>query len=451
LTRGSTNASDERRCARSVAERYGGPITRWGATLVTFAFVQGLVLLLSALAGLLIVRELSKSEYAFFAIINVMISCCNLLTDLGVSIGLRSIGGRIWKDPFRSGQLVKTVLELRSRFATCSLAVCLPVVFWMLLRNDSGLRVAGLLSLCLVAAAIPLFGSGVWLPVVQLHGEFKRLQRLDLATGIARLGSIALLAAVQLNAISCVLIGAAVNWVQMSVTRTWAFEKLDPRAEASEADRREILALSKRWIPNVLFFCVQGQLTVFILTLLHNPLGIADLTALGRIAALFTICSVTVSNVLTPRFARCQEPSRLSHLYLLIVGSAGATLALVICLAWMAPGSIVWLLGPRYAGLERECVLVVTAGSLAQLGTVMFTLNSSRGWIRYQSVAFIPSILGVQIIATMLLDLNVFRQVLLFQLLSAAAPIPVYALDSWSNLRARSRFTDLSAKRTSPS
>ena len=60
---------------------------RWGATLAEFAFVQGLVQILTAVAGLLIVRTMAKHDYALYAIANSMLVTGNQLADLGIGIG----------------------------------------------------------------------------------------------------------------------------------------------------------------------------------------------------------------------------------------------------------------------------------------------------------------------------------------------------------------------------
>jgi hypothetical protein len=96
-------------------------IKQWTLRLAEFGFVQGLVQLLTAVAGLMIVRTLSKPEYALFAIANSMQVTGNLLADIGIGIGVRSIGGRVWNDPARFGQLLNTTLGLRRQFAVVSL------------------------------------------------------------------------------------------------------------------------------------------------------------------------------------------------------------------------------------------------------------------------------------------------------------------------------------------
>jgi len=66
---------------------------------------------------------------------------------------------------------------------------------------------------------------------------------------------------------------------------------------------------------------------------------------------------------------------------------------------------------------------------------VMWTLNSSKAWIRLQAVGYIPIILTAQAIAAACLDLRQFHDVLIFNLVSVAAPIPMFLLDAYAGLR----------------
>ena len=108
----------------------------------------------------------------------------------------------------------------------------------------------------------------------------------------------------------------------------------------------------------------------------------------------------------------------------------------LVLLVWLWPEPFLWLLGEQYQGLAHECVWVVGAGSIAQLGTIMWSLNSSKGWIGGQSVGYIPAILTAQVSGALYLDLSQFQHVLLFNLATAAAPLPMYLLDAWRGLRA---------------
>ncbi|HEY6070988.1 MAG TPA: hypothetical protein VIU85_06415, partial [Chthoniobacterales bacterium] len=71
-----------------------------------YALVQAAVQLIGFSSGILLVRWLPQREYAFFTIANAMQATLMLLADIGISTGLISIGGRVWQDRHRFGELI---------------------------------------------------------------------------------------------------------------------------------------------------------------------------------------------------------------------------------------------------------------------------------------------------------------------------------------------------------
>lgn len=410
-------------------------VRRWSSTLLQFAALQALVQLLIASSGFIVVRVLPKPEYALLAIANSMQSACQALAELGTGMGVRSIGGRIWNDPARFGQLLRTSLSLRRGFGLIAFGICLPITGWLLWRNGAVPVLAVALCLALAAGVAPLVAATTWVVSAQLHGEYKRIQKLDLGNAGLRLALVGTLCLTCFNALLTILVGALANWVQTLTLRRWAWAKTGPGDSINLQDRRELLDLSLKSLPNTIFFCFQGQILLVILTFAGSPAGIADLTALGRLAMAFQVLSVTFANVLAPRFACCQESRRLQQLYLTFVCSISSILLVLATCAWLWPDPFLLLLGDQYRSLRREAGWVVTAGCVGQIGAVMWTLNSSKAWIRFQAPGFILVTLAVQASAACLLDLRRFHDVLVFNLLSAAAPLPLYAVDAVIGLR----------------
>ena len=412
---------------------------RWVLVVAEFGAVQVAVQIFTALAGLLIVRSLAKPEYALFAIANSMQTTCNLLADRGIGIGLRSIGGQVWNDRRRFGQLLTTALSLRRRFAVISLVICLPVTAWMLWRNGAEpLQTIGF-CVALILSSLGGLGCSVWNISPQLHGEYRRIQNLDLGNGALRLTLVSTLAVTRLTALLATLVGVLGNWFQSFYLRRWASERADLTVTSTLADQRELRSISAKWLPNVIFFSVHGQLTLLILTLFGSVDQVANLTALGRLAILLTVVSQVYSQVLTPRFTRCQESARLRHLYVTLVGATAVGLLPLVLAAWIYPAPFLSLLGEQYRELGQECGWVIAAAYAGQIAGIMWSLNSSKAWIRIQSVAFIPAIITAQVAAASFLDLRHFHDVLIFNVVSAAAPLPAYTIDALLGLKAAAR------------
>src|ERR1700704_4574928 len=78
-----------------------------------FAFVQAVVQVIGFLSGILLIRYLDQREYAYFTIANTMQGTLNTLADIGISVGLVSIGGRGLQGRKWVGQLLENANPLR--------------------------------------------------------------------------------------------------------------------------------------------------------------------------------------------------------------------------------------------------------------------------------------------------------------------------------------------------
>lgn len=411
-------------------------IRTWVLRLLEFGGVQAGVQLLNAISGLIIVHALPKPEYAFFVIANSMQVACNLLADLGIGIGARSIGGRVWNDPVRFGSLLNAAIRLRNEFAVPSFCICLSVTAWMLWVNQAPWWTIVALSGAVLVAVLPLLASSVLSAALQLHGKYRRMQKIDFGSAALRFVMVGVLTVTWVNAALLTMVVAVTHWLQLVFLRRWTHQVAHLGASPSADDRREIMLLSLKALPNTVFFCFQAQITLIILTFLGTTTSIADFTALGRLSALFAVVSVTFASVVAPRFARCQDPDRLARLYVLLVVAMASLLVPLAAASWVIPEPFLWLLGEKYALLGAECGWVVTTGCVAQLLGVMWGLNSSKAWIRFHVSGYIAVTVICQVAAVSFLDLRQFRDVLVFNFVTALAPLPLYIVDAFFGLRA---------------
>ena len=92
-------------------------VLNWTKTLTRFLSLEAVVQGLTFACGILIVRALPKAEYALFTVANTMQATMNLMADNGIGSGITAIGGRVWQDRSRFGQLIATAMQLRRIFA----------------------------------------------------------------------------------------------------------------------------------------------------------------------------------------------------------------------------------------------------------------------------------------------------------------------------------------------
>src|SRR5437870_10041047 len=152
-----------------------------------YALVQATVQLIAFSSGILLVRWLPQHEYAFYTIANAMQAALMLLADIGISVGLISIGGRVWQDPHRFGELINTGLGVRRKLGAFAILIITPVLYFMLIKNGAPFLYALTLIAVVLAGLLIQFSLGVLGVVPRLRADVSRIQVIDFSGATVRL------------------------------------------------------------------------------------------------------------------------------------------------------------------------------------------------------------------------------------------------------------------------
>jgi O-antigen/teichoic acid export membrane protein len=402
----------------------------------SFAAVQAIVQVIGFFSGILLVRALSQREYAYFTIANTMQGTINLLADIGISVGLISIGGRVWQDRRRFGELVNTALGVRRKLGTFAIILITPVMYFMLVRNGSSSFYAGVLIVVVLAGLIVQLSMGVLSVVPRLRSDLGRIQIIDLTGAVTRLLLIGVLFFLFLNAGLAVLVATVVMLLQYLMLRSYVTGVVDFSAPENQDDRREIMRLTKHLAANAIFYCVQGQITVFLIGFFaHRANSVAEVGALGRLAMIFTVVSNLLTNVFVPAFARCDSLRKLKWLFLAIVGGVVAFSAVILAGAELFPNQFLFVLGHKYSHLHRELTLMVAAAVLNAIAGTLWALNASKAWVA-GSWLYIPLTLATQVALIPFTDFSSVMGVLTFNLFSLVPSLFLNVILSYRGFRA---------------
>jgi hypothetical protein len=390
-----------------------------GRMVGNFAGIQAMVQFIGFLSGILIVRTLEQREYAYFTIANTIQGTLNLLADIGISVGLVSIGGRVWNDRPRFSQLISTAFYLRRRLAIFGVVAVTPILYVMLARNGAALTYSIFLIVVVLAGLAVHLDVGVLGVVPRLRSDIKIIQWVDFAGVVLRLAMLIVLAFVFLNAGVAMTVSTVVIFVQYLLLRRYSAKVIDLHAAQNSDDRASMLGFIRSQAANAVFYCVQGQITVFLISFFaHRTSSVAEVGALGRLAMIFTILTNLLTSIFVPAFARCQDRHRLRLLYFEIISGVTGFCLLVIGAAAIFPDQFLFILGNKYAHLHRELLLMVGASVLAALTGTFWSLNASKAWIA-GSWLYIPLTLLTQIALIPFTNFSSVTSVLIFNLLSA--------------------------------
>jgi O-antigen/teichoic acid export membrane protein len=401
-----------------------------------FALVQAGVQSVGFLSGILLVRWLSQREYAYFTIANTMQGTINLLADIGISVGLVSIGGRVWHDRHRFGELINTGLGARRKLGALAILVVTPIMYSMLVRNGAPVSYTAFLIAVVIAGLLVQLSIGVLSVVPRLRSDISRIQIIDVTGATVRLLLLSALAFIWLNAGVAVAVAAAVWLMQYVMLRNYVSGVVDLSAPENSEDRREIARLTKHLAANAIFYCFQGQITVFLISFFAHQVGaIAEVGALGRLAMIFMVLSNLLANVFVPAFARCQNRRKLRWLYAGILGGVAAFSLVILGLAAVFPEQFLFVLGNKYAHLHQELLLMVGGAVVGALTGTFWALNASKAWVS-GAWLYIPLTLGTQALLIPWIDFSSVTGVLVFNLLSAVPNLLLNAVLSYRGFRA---------------
>ncbi len=394
-----------------------------------FAAIQAIVQIIGFGSGIILVRTMAQREYAYFTIANTMQATINLLADIGISVGLVSIGGRVWQDRHRFGQLINTALNFRKKLGALAIVIVTPFLYFLLARNGATVSYSAILIVLLLAGLLVQLSQGVLSVVPRLHSDIKKIQIIDLTGAIVRftvLLGLALAASTlqrfnastSLNAALAVAVASATLFLQYMMLRSYVAGVIDLNAPPNAEDRQEIVRLTKHLAPNAIFYCLQGQITVFLIGIFaRHASSVAEIGALGRLAMIFTVLGNLMTNIFVPAFARCHEPRKLRLLYAAILGSVLAFSLLVLGGAAFFPAEFLFVLGSKYAHLERELLLMVAGAVVAAIAGTLWGLNASKAWVS-GAWLYVPLTLATQIALIPFTDFSSVAGVLIFNLIS---------------------------------
>jgi O-antigen/teichoic acid export membrane protein len=391
-----------------------------------FAFVQGVVQVIGFLSGILLIRQLDQREYAYFTIANTMQGTLNLLADIGISIGLISIGGRVWQDRQRFGGLVNTALGLRRKLGAAAVVIVTPILYFMLVKNGASARYAVILILAVLVGLLVQLSIGVLSVVPRLRSDIGRIQAIDMTGAVARFLVLLALMYLFLNGAVAIAISSATLLLQYWMLRKYVEGVIDINASETAEDREAMRGFIRNQAANAIFFCLQGQITIFLISFFGRQVNsIAEVGALGRLAMIFAVLSNLLANVFAPAFARCQSLRKLRWQYAAIVGCVAGFSLVVIGVAAFFPRQFLFVLGNKYAHLERELLLMVGGAVITALAGTLWSLNAAKAWIA-GSWLYIPLTLSTQLALIPATDFSSVTGVLMFNLVSA---IPSLALN----------------------
>jgi O-antigen/teichoic acid export membrane protein len=202
-----------------------------------------------------------------------------------------------------------------------------------------------------------------------------------MAAGAGRLVLIAVVVPLWPLAVLANLIAAATQWAANLRLRAMIAGHLEWRGRGTEEVAGRMKSFVRKTLPGSIYYALSGQLSVWLISLFGKSDNVAAVGALARPAMVFTILGLAFAATAIPRFARIPASQRnlvharyfQSQLVLLCV------CLVVVGLLAAFPGPVLSILGPHYASLHRELILMAFSGGIATLSGAAYGLGVARG------------------------------------------------------------------------
>jgi len=390
------------------------------------ALSQGFLQMISFICGVFVMRLLPTHEYALYTLANTMLATMILLADSGVSTGVMAQAAKVWNDNDKLGAVLATGFELRKKFALVSLLVAFPALLYLLLHHGYSWGMSALICISLVPAFIAGL-SGTLLEVVfKLRQDIIPLQKIQVLNNLARLALVASLLTIFPWAFIAILAAG--------IPQLWANRRLKDNSlvhvnwqqQPDVAVRKEIRFTVKRALPGTVYYCLSGQITIWLISVFGNYTAIAQMGALGRLAMVLSVFTVLFSTLVSPRFARLPPGKDVLLKPFLNIMSGLLLLTLLITgFTWLFPAEMLWVLGKNYSGLNMELLLYVTDSCLGLLWGSAYILGATRGWNIHPAFSITVSICSI-VAGILLIDVSTVKGVLFLNLFVSIIQVLMY-------------------------
>lgn len=409
--------------------------------LATFSSAQVMVQMLGFLAGLLLVRVMVPVDYGHYTALMTLVGLGTVLLDLGLSAAMLSLGGPHHAEAGSLARLLADAHRMQLRL-TVWLALPLAALGFALLRQQ-GLptgQTAALVLLCLLTSGFNA-RNAMAVGLLRLRGDVALQQRLELGVHLVR---VAVVAGAALGPIHLAV--AAFTMVVPTLLMTLALARVLRSRLALEAAAgvfdAGLAAAVRQQAPNSLYYCISGQLPVWLVAWFGQTQQMAEVGALGRLALLFTVVGSVLAALVMPYFARPRKAGELKDAFVVINALfLGLTLMLAL-LAATVPSTLLWLLGPQYLHLVDETIWMVLSSSLSAWSGAVYAMGAARGWV---TPGWLVIPVGVATLTMVVMLVDVSSVTGAFQLHTATAAAATMLVLGYVGLRLRGHAAGLAA------
>ncbi|MEO6722059.1 MAG: polysaccharide biosynthesis protein [Ferruginibacter sp.] len=386
----------------------------WLKLISVIGGAQIIIQTVSLVSGILMIRLLPTQEYALYTLANTMLGTMTILADGGIGTGVLVEGGKVWQSREKLGTVLSTGFALRKKFAVGSLLIAFPVLIYLLRFHHA----SWLLTFLIIASLIPAFLTALSNNLLEIAPKLRQdispLQKTQVQVSIGRFILITVVLFVFPYAFLAILAGG--------ISQIWSNRRLkhissryaDWNQQPDPKIKAHILSFVRKILPGSIYYCVSGQITIWIISAFGTTTAVAQVGALSRLSAILGLFGVMFSTLIVPRFARLPSVRKdiLRKFFVIQLGLLLLSIVIVV-LVNIFSKEILWVLGGDFSGLTTAITLMAMGSCITLISGSTHQLLSSRGAILPPAISISFAIV-VQVGMAFLMDLTSVNNVLLF-------------------------------------
>jgi hypothetical protein len=397
-----------------------------GRAFLQYFTVQGITIATNLIYGLLCVRLLPSSEYAKFVVVFGAQGTLVVLMDLNFSGTIIPLIGERVNDRKLIADYVASLRQLSYwlfGIVGAGTIICFP--FLVKHRGWDWSVVGPMVGTLLLSTWFVRVGSAYG-AVLILLGKRPIWYRAQMVSSVGTLVVLGVFWALhRLGPFTAILINVSgIVYLGIEFCRQ-ANRLLGTSGLASARLKRAIVGLAMPNIPQAIFFALQGQVSVFLITFFGHTQGVSSVGALARLGQIFIIFKQANMLFTEPYFAKLPKALMRSR-YTLALLVAGMISLGVMQLTYIYPQALLWVLGPQYRDLRFEVQLAVATSAIGFVSNLLWTIHSARRFVFWWNVIFsIILTLVVQVLFVINADMGVVRNVLMLNLIMNLASLSI--------------------------
>jgi O-antigen/teichoic acid export membrane protein len=417
-------------------------ISRIGKRVFTFLGGQSAVQVLNAATGLMLLRMMSKPDFAIYAIALGIQGMITILTDIGFGGAISGLVGTRYQDKAILGSYIKTASHLRQvlLWFIAGAAIVIAAIFRNVETQAHGQKELILLALAvLLTVQFQAWASYYEIPLL-LNNKLVAYYSPQIAAAALRILSSVVLYYLHWISATTVIVANTLSIVVMGISyRILARPWIQVPRKASREHGKEMVKFLVPLLPGTIYQALQGQISLFLIAVFGHVGQIAEVAAAGRIGQLFLLLNSSNGVLIGPYFSK--SPRSLFHKrYLKVMTGVAAITLLVVASAKVCPGLYLLLLGAKYSNLTPQVQLVIYASAIGYFTGAMWTVAVARKWIFWWSgSAQVILLTVVQLVCVMFLPLSTSEGVLKMNIYTAFGALTVQILHVIQGYRVHNR------------